>query len=89
MESILFEIKEATAFLTLNRPDKYNAFNREMALQVQEKLDACLSAEVRCVYITGAGKAFSAGQDLDEVVDPNGPDITKVLNEHYNPIIKK
>ena len=89
MESILFEIKEATAFLTLNRPDKYNAFNREMALQMQEKLDACMSTEVRCVYITGAGKAFSAGQDLEEVVDPNGPDITKVLNEHYNPIIKK
>ena len=44
-----------------------------MALLLQEKLDECKNNEVRCVYITGAGKAFSAGQDLAEVADPNGP----------------
>lgn len=89
MSSILFEIKNSIAFITLNRPEKYNAFNREMALLMQEKLDECKSKEVRCVYITGAGKAFSSGQDLEEVVDPNGPDITKILSEHYNPIIRQ
>jgi 2-(1,2-epoxy-1,2-dihydrophenyl)acetyl-CoA isomerase len=89
MLSIQFEIKNFIGFITLNRPEKYNAINREMALLIQEKLEECKSKEVRCVYITGAGKAFSSGQDLEEVVDPNGPDITKILGEHYNPIIRQ
>ena len=90
MSSILFEIKESIAFITLNRPDKYNAFNREMALGLQERLDECkTSKNIRAVYITGAGKAFSSGQDLDEVVNPNGPDVSSILSQHYNPIITK
>jgi 2-(1,2-epoxy-1,2-dihydrophenyl)acetyl-CoA isomerase len=90
MDPILFEIKDNIGFITLNRPDKYNAFNREMALLMQKKLDACKhSTEVRCVYITGAGKAFCAGQDLDEVVDPNGPRVVNILSDHYNPIISR
>ncbi len=89
MPSILFEIRDSIAFLTLNRPEKYNAFNKEMALQMQEKLGECKSKEVRCVYITGAGKAFSSGQDLEEVIDPNGPNVTTILSAHYNPIIRQ
>jgi 2-(1,2-epoxy-1,2-dihydrophenyl)acetyl-CoA isomerase len=90
MDPILFEIKDNIGFITLNRPDKYNAFNREMALLMQKKLDVCKeSKEVRCVYITGAGKAFCAGQDLDEVVAPNGPKVVNILSEHYNPIISR
>jgi 2-(1,2-epoxy-1,2-dihydrophenyl)acetyl-CoA isomerase len=89
MSAILYEIRDAVAIITLNRPDKYNAFNRGMALEFQEKLSACRTdASVRAIMITGAGKAFSAGQDLDEVVDPNGPVITTILAEHYNPIVK-
>ncbi|MFX6846187.1 enoyl-CoA hydratase/isomerase family protein, partial [Acinetobacter baumannii] len=62
MSSILFQIKNNTAFITLNRPDKLNAFNREMALLLQNKLDECASLhEVRCIYMTGAGKGFCAG----------------------------
>ena len=89
MSSILFEIKDAVAYITLNRPEKYNAFNREMALLFQEKLDECKSSDVRCVLITGLGKAFCSGQDLDEVVDPNGPKIDAIVGEHYNPIISR
>jgi len=89
MSSVLFEIKDHTAFITLNRPDKLNSFNQEMALLMQEKLDECTTAEVRCIYITGAGKGFCAGQDLAEVVDPNGPGMQKILSEHYNPIITR
>jgi len=89
MSSILFEIKNSIGFITLNRPDKLNSFNREMALLMQEKLDACKSNDIRCVFITGAGKAFSAGQDLAEVVDPDGPGMKKILSEHYNPIITR
>jgi 2-(1,2-epoxy-1,2-dihydrophenyl)acetyl-CoA isomerase len=89
MPPILFETRDAIAFITLNRPEKYNAFNRELALLLQEKLDECRSKEIRCVYITGTGKAFSSGQDLEEVVDPNGPKLTSILAEHYNPIIRQ
>jgi 2-(1,2-epoxy-1,2-dihydrophenyl)acetyl-CoA isomerase len=87
MSFILFEIKNSVAVITLNRPDKLNSFNREMALLMQEKLEECKNSSVRCVYITGAGKAFSAGQDLAEVADPNGPGMKRILSEHYNPIV--
>jgi 2-(1,2-epoxy-1,2-dihydrophenyl)acetyl-CoA isomerase len=89
MSSILFEIKDSIAIITLNRPDKYNAFNREMALQMQDRLDECKTKEVRCVLITGIGKAFCSGQDLEEVVDPAGPKIDTIVGEHYNPIISR
>ncbi len=90
MSTILFHIDEGVAVITLNRPDKLNSFNREMALLLQQHLDTCASLpEVRCVYITGAGKGFCAGQDLSEVVDPNGPGMSKILSEHYNPIITR
>ncbi len=90
MSSILFEIKNNIGCITLNRPDKLNSFNREMALLLQSRLDECASLhEIRCVYITGNGKGFSAGQDLAEVVDPNGPGMEKILSEHYNPIITR
>ncbi len=87
MSSVLYEIQAGVAIITLNRPDKLNSFNREMALKLQGRLDECKSDEVRVVFITGAGKGFSAGQDLAEVVDPNGPGMAKILCEHYNPII--
>lgn len=90
MASIEFQIDNHIAFITLNRPDKLNSFNREMALLLQEKLDECAVNEtVRCIYITGAGKGFCAGQDLAEVVDPNGPGMNKILSEHYNPIVMR
>jgi len=87
MSSVLFEIKNSIGFITLNRPEKLNAFNSEMALLLQEKLDDCKSKDIRCVYITGAGKAFSAGQDLAEVVDPKGPGMKRILSDNYNPIV--
>jgi len=90
MSSILFEIRDQIAFITLNRPEKLNAFNREMALSLQNRLDECASLhEVRAVYLTGAGKGFSAGQDLAEIVDPQGPGMEQILSEHYNPIITR
>jgi len=89
MSSILFEVRDSIAYITLNRPEKYNAFNREMALRLQGVLDECQAKEIRCIYLTGAGKAFSAGQDLEEVADPNGPAITRILGEHYNPIVRR
>lgn len=91
MSAILFDVKDGVAIVTLNRPDKYNAFNKDMALALQSKLDECKnSSEIRAVLLTGSGKAFSAGQDLDEVSNPdNGIDVTVILKDHFNPIIKK
>ena len=90
MSAILFEIKNNVAYITLNRPERFNAFNREMALQMQAKLDEVASLhEVRCVYITGSGKAFSAGQDISELVGENKIEISQILSEHYNPIVKR
>lgn len=90
MSSILFEIKNAVAYITLNRPEKFNSFNREMALLMQAKLDEAASLhEVRAVYITGAGKAFCAGQDISELVGDEKLEIQQILSEHYNPIVKR
>ncbi len=89
MSSILFEIKDSIGFITFNRPEKMNAFNRDMALRLQQTLDECKSDKVRCVYITGSGKAFCAGQDLAEVVDSAGPGMNRILSEHYNPVVTR
>lgn len=89
MSTLLQEIKGPLAILTLNRPDKYNAFNRDMALSLQTALDACADPSIRAVLITGAGKAFCSGQDLAEAIDPQGPGMKKILAEHYNPIVRR
>ena len=87
---IQFEINEGVGKITLNRPDKYHSFVREMALTLQETLDKCTdNKDVKAILITATGKAFCAGQDLGEATDPNGPDLTQIVQEHYNPIIKK
>jgi 2-(1,2-epoxy-1,2-dihydrophenyl)acetyl-CoA isomerase len=76
--------------LKLNRPDKFNSFNREMALQLIDELNKGeQDKNVRAIVITGEGKAFCAGQDLAEAMDPNGPGIQRIVDEHYNPIILK
>ena len=87
---IQYEIINGVGKITLNRPDKYHSFVREMALQLQKKLDNCNEEkEVRAILITATGKAFCAGQDLGEATDPNGPELTQIVQEHYNPIIRK
>jgi len=90
MPPVLKEIKNNVAIVTLNRPEKFNSFNREMALLLQTILDECnTDEEVRCVLITGNGKAFSAGQDIGELTGENAVGMDKILPEHFNPIIKK
>ena len=90
MSSILITIKNGLATITLNRPDKFNAFNRELALQLQTVLDDCAADEnVRCILITGAGKAFCAGQDIAELTGENAIGINRILSEHYNPIVAR
>ncbi|MCW5520839.1 enoyl-CoA hydratase/isomerase family protein [Aureitalea sp. L0-47] len=89
--SIEKKITDGVAWLHLNRPEVFNSFNREMALLFQDELDVCeADAEVRALVITGNGKAFCAGQDLKEVTTPDlNPGFKKILEEHYNPIIRR
>jgi 2-(1,2-epoxy-1,2-dihydrophenyl)acetyl-CoA isomerase len=92
MSSISIKVEtEGNIFkIILNRPDKFNSFNREMALQMQDALDkAANDKSIRAIYITGEGKAFCAGQDLAEAMDTSGPGIECIVREHYNPIIEK
>ncbi|MCH8535012.1 MAG: 2-(1,2-epoxy-1,2-dihydrophenyl)acetyl-CoA isomerase PaaG [Flavobacteriaceae bacterium] len=90
-QSILIEIKNNIAYIRLNRPAKFNSFNREMALLLQKTLNDCIrNDEVRALVLTGQGKAFCAGQDLGEVTNPEqNPGFKKILEEHYNPIITR
>ncbi|MEW6469521.1 MAG: enoyl-CoA hydratase-related protein [Bacteroidota bacterium] len=90
MEYIKTGITGKVFKIILNRPEKYNSFIREMALQMQQALDqAAEDKNVRCIYITGEGKAFHAGQDLAEALDPQGPGLKNIVLEHYNPIITR
>ncbi|WP_426429386.1 enoyl-CoA hydratase-related protein [Winogradskyella sp. HB-48] len=91
MSSIELKIKNGIAYITLNRPEVFNSFNREMALRLQQVLDDCESnPDIRAMVLTGNGKAFCAGQDLKEVTSPElNPGFKKILEEHYNPIITR
>jgi len=76
--------------IRLNRPKVFNSFNKEMAFQLQNILDTCSSNnDIRVVVIVGEGKAFCAGQDLSEAIDPDGPELKTIVRDHYNPIILK
>ena len=87
---IKYELIEGVGKITLNRAEKYHSFVREMAFQLQEILDKCKEDNnVRAILITAEGKAFCAGQDLGEATDPNGPELSQIVQEHYNPIIRK
>ena len=91
MKSIINEIQNGIATITMNRPEVFNSFNREMALLLQDELDKCeKDSTVRAIVISGKGKAFCAGQDLKEGTSPElNPGFKKILEEHYNPIVAR
>ncbi|ENO89334.1 2-(1,2-epoxy-1,2-dihydrophenyl)acetyl-CoA isomerase PaaG [Thauera linaloolentis] len=92
-DNILFEITDGIARLTLNRPDKLNSFTGAMHAELRDALDAIQAdAAVRVLVITGAGRAFCAGQDLadpDMAALPDGrlPDIGNVVERNYKPLV--
>ena len=87
---IQFEIINNVGKITLNRPEKYHSFIKDMAIQLQNILDKCNeNKSIRAIMITATGKAFCAGQDLAEATDKNGPSLTEIVENHYNPIIRK
>ena len=87
---LLVEEKNNAQFITLNRPDVFNAFNDEMSFELQDTLKkASRNDDVRTVIITGAGKAFCSGQDLKDIKDDVGKrSLSESVHQRYNPIIK-
>ena len=81
----------AAAKLELNRPDRMNAWNKALALELLDAVRTLtVDKEVRAVLITGSGRAFSSGADLKDGIDPNPagyPDVYSVLTGRYHPII--
>ena len=92
-ENILFEITDGVARLTLNRPDKLNSFTGDMHAELRDALDRIQADKaVRVLVLTGAGRAFCAGQDLadpDMATLPDGrmPDIGNVVEKNYKPLV--
>jgi len=90
-ESILLDLDDGVARLTLNRPARLNAFNASMHAEVAEALGRVESDPgVRVLLITGAGRAFCAGQDLADRDVNSGPlDLGKSTGDHYNPLVRR
>ena len=89
-ESIQYHSEGGIATITFNRPESYNSFNRPMALAMQYHLDqAADDPAIRVIVLRSNGKAFCAGQDLKEVTDPHGPDLTRIVGDHFNPIVRR
>ncbi len=89
-ETILFSIDSGIARLTLNRPDKLNSFNTRMHAEVRQALEEVHRGAARVLVLTGAGRGFCAGQDLqDRAVSPGGQavDLGDSIERHYKPLI--
>jgi 2-(1,2-epoxy-1,2-dihydrophenyl)acetyl-CoA isomerase len=89
-QNILFETQDKIAEIKLNRPQLLNSFNYEMADEFLDALKKCdKSKKIRVIVITGIGRGFCAGQDLEEATRKNGPPIDAIIDHTYNPIVKK
>lgn len=87
-ETIEYSAENGVARITLNRPNTLNAFVAQMNREIIQVLKAASSSEeVRCIVITGAGRAFCSGQDLSEVDEKMNHG--QVLREHYGPMMKQ
>src|SRR5687767_4291053 len=88
-ESIIVDSSDGMARITLNRPDRLNSFTRAMHAELRDALDGL--GDARVVILTGAGRGFCAGQDLnDRAVAPGeAVDLGETVDESWNPLIRK
>ena len=91
-ENITFTVEAGIARLTLNRPNKLNSFNGEMHAELRTALDHIQgNKSIRVLVLSGAGRAFCAGQDLADpamaAVDGRMPDIGNVVEASYKPLV--
>jgi 2-(1,2-epoxy-1,2-dihydrophenyl)acetyl-CoA isomerase len=90
MKYIKFSTQNGIAQIIFNRPEVFNATHTAMREEILVALDICeKDIAVRVIYLSGVGRAFCAGQDLQEIVDPNGPKLSSILSDGYNPIVLK
>ena len=81
---------DGVKIIKLNRIEKFHSFTRELAFKLIDELEKSQNDEsTRAIMITAEGKAFCAGQDLNEAIEDNGLEIEKIISEHYNPLILK
>ena len=92
-ETILFDVENGVATLTLNRPDVFNAVTAHMLGEIKQALNIVETDEsIRCLLLTGAGKGFCSGQDLnDRNVSPGAerPDLGWTLRDGYSPVVTR
>ncbi len=89
-QNILFEVREGIARLTLNRPERLNSFNTEMHAEVRAAIASITASQARVLVISGAGRGFCAGQDLnDRAVAPGAaaPDLAASIEHNYKPLV--
>ncbi len=90
-DTILLDLQNAIATITLNRPDRLNSFNEEMHQALQDALHTVSTSDARALLLTGAGRGFCAGQDLSDrntVPGAETPDLGLSLERYYNPVIR-
>jgi 2-(1,2-epoxy-1,2-dihydrophenyl)acetyl-CoA isomerase len=92
-QSVLFQIDSDTrvATVTLSRPDKLNSFTREMHGQLSQALDRAEAENARAIVLTGAGRAFCAGQDLADLDFTPGSmsDLGELIDAYFNPLVRR
>ncbi len=89
LSCVLYEKKGNVAYVTLNRPDVFNAFNDEQSYDLQAVFkEVKKDSDVRVVVLTGAGRAFCSGQDLKAIAGSKNRSLSDSLYKRYNPIIK-
>lgn len=91
-ETVLHDRRDGYSILSLNRPERLNAFNELQHRQLRAALETCGSDDdCRAIVLTGSGRGFCAGQDLsdrDPSISGERPDLGKTLETYYNPLVR-
>ncbi len=92
-DTILFDVTDGVAKLVLNRPDKLNSFTGQMHKEIRSCMKTIENDNnIRCLLITGSGRGFCAGQDLndrDVSAGSEAPDLGESLEKNYNPLLRR
>ncbi|MDQ5873976.1 MAG: enoyl-CoA hydratase-related protein [Actinomycetota bacterium] len=89
-----YSVEDGVGRIVLNRPQVLNAFNDELGSLLRDRVaEAAADSDVRCIVLTGAGRAFSAGEDVAALAERyeagRPPDLGQLLTQRYNPLIKE